>query len=251
MTNCKPAATPAVKESRENISQESNSINTEFPFRQAVGALSYLMVATRPDIAFSISVVSRKIENPSTEDVIKVKRIMRYLKGTESRGLIYKRSVSTGLESYSDADHGGDLDTGHSTSGILCLLHWSLVSWESKKQKSVALSSTEAELVADSEACREMVWLKRLVGQLTSPHHTPTLYVDNEGAVKLAHNPPYEYHRRTKHIRLRYYYVRECVNDGVLKVEQVPAEEQLADMLTKPLFKPRLAFLSQKIGLSP
>ena len=171
------------------------------------------------------------------------------MKGTTDRGLLYKPGYKPGIiENYSDADHGGDLQTGHSTTGVICLHAGAAISWLSQKQSSVAISTTEAEVFAASEAARETVWLRRLMKTMIPMNSVPELYVDNEAAVKLAQNP--EFHRRTKHIRIRHFYVRECVSDGELEVKRVPTEFQLADIMTKPLLKPRLTALCDKIGLT-
>ena len=245
MNNCKVVGTPIIKEPESDNSQDED---VNFPYRQAVGALSYLMVGTRPDIAFAVGVVSRNLENPSKQHVAQVKRIFRYLKGTLGTGLVYKRGVKQ-LVCYSDADLGGDLRSGCSTTGILCLYAGAAISWRSVKQASVALSSTEAEIVAASEACREIIWLKRLIENLSNQVETPVLFVDSESAIKLSQNPPYEFHRKTKHIRLKHFYIRECVTEGSVKIQHVTTQEQLADLMTKPVFKPKLMKFSEMFGL--
>lgn len=134
--------------------------NENFPYREAVGALAYLMVGTRPDIAYAVGVVSRKLDCPSREDWLKVKRILRYIKGTKTFGIHYKAQHFPGvIEAFSDADHGGDHDTGRSTTGVVCRYFGGAISWLSQRQTSVAISTTEAELVAASEGARELVWL--------------------------------------------------------------------------------------------
>jgi hypothetical protein len=136
------------------------------------------------------------------------------LQGTSEKGLVYKSNYNDGIiECYGDADHGGDHTSGRSTSGVICLYAGGAISWLSQKQASVAISTIEAEIVAASEAAREIVWLKRLLSAMTTISETPQLQVDNEAAVKLAQNP--EFHRRTKHIRIRHFFVRELVTDGV------------------------------------
>lgn len=248
MSDCKVVGTPIIKDSENGMEEKDNDNPVSFPYRQAVGSLAYLMVGTRPDIAYAVGVVSRTLDKPTKKNIQQVKRIFRYLKGTIDVGLEYKKSVKR-LVCYSDADHGGDETSGCSTSGILCLFGSSAISWRSVKQASVALSSTEAEIVAASEACREIVWLKRLFQNLKMNLNTPILRIDNESAIKLAHNPPYEQHRKTKHIKLKHFYVRECVSEKIVMIEQVPTSEQLADVLTKPVYKPRLLNICEQFGL--
>jgi hypothetical protein len=173
MSNCKAVTTPIVK---DNDTEES-SRNSEFPYRQAVGALMFLMCGTRPDIAYALSVVSRNLENPTDRDIVRVKRILRYLRGTTNCGLLYKSNQAKGFfECYSDADHGGDLSTGRSTSGVLCLHSGAPITWMSQRQSSVAISTTEAEAVAASEAAREIIWIKRILTELDQLKATPIMH---------------------------------------------------------------------------
>lgn len=248
MSECKPIKTPITKEAAkiENASDEKES-SLIFPYRQAVGSLAYLMVGTRPDINFAVSCASRNFDNPSRADILAVKRILRYLKGTMNKSLVFGSSnnAHNKLICYSDAD----FSAAHSTSGILCL-YYGPISWRSNKQKTIALSSTEAELVAASETAREIIWLQQMLEEITKTEKPPLLYIDNESTIKLAYNPPYEQHSRTKHIQRRYLYVRECVAAGILEVKQVTTEDQLADCFTKPLYAPRLEKLTKALGLS-
>lgn len=252
MQDCKVAVTPIVK--GNVLSSKDNNYEThDFPYRQAVGALSYLMVGTRPDIAFAVGVVSRKLDNPNAEDIAKVKRIFRYIKGTIDYGITYKSSTThRGLKCFSDADHGGDDSTGRSTSGMICLYANGAITWQSKRQSTVAMSSTEAEVVAASEAAREILWLSRIIRFIHREGVTkiPDLFIDNESAIRLAHDPPHESHQRTKHIKLRHFFVRQCVLEKDLNIKKISTKEQVADFLTKPLFKPRLQELCNLLGLS-
>ncbi|KAM3964295.1 uncharacterized protein ACR2FA_001787 [Aphomia sociella] len=239
MESCRPVITPIVKDMSQNkdrVDMENMLKN----YRHIVGALAYLMVATRPDIAYAVSVASRSLEKPTGDDCVKLKRILRYLQYTPDMGILYKKNYKKGvIECYSDADHGGDIDTGRSTTGlILCMYAGGAVSWMSQRQTSVAISTTEAEVVAASEAARECIWLCRVLSQLTVLEYPPILQVDNEAAVRLAENP--EFHKRTKHIRIRHFFVRELVTNGELQIARVCSEMQLADIFTKALPRPRL-----------
>lgn len=245
MSQCKPVVTPIIKGAQSGKVEKAEK---SFPYRQAVGALMYLMTGTRPDIAFAVGVASRSLENPTESDWLGVKRIFRYLKGTACQGLTYKQGYKKDtLECYSDADHGGDDTTGRSTSGVICMYAGGAISWLSQRQSSVAISTTEAEIVAASEAAREIVWLKRLLEEIINVSILPELQVDNEAAIRLAQNP--EYHRRTKHIKTRHFFVRELVTAGDIEVKRVPTEFQIADIMTKPLHKPRLLILCNSMGL--
>ncbi|KAG5862532.1 hypothetical protein JTB14_022769 [Gonioctena quinquepunctata] len=168
--------------------------------------------------------------------------------GSTDLGIIYKPGAKEELKTFSDADHGGDDTTGRSTTGVLSMYADGAISWYSQRQTSVAISTTEAEIVAASEAAREIVWLKRLFEEIIVLRAVPTLMVDNEAAIKLAENP--EYHRRTKHIHIRHFFVHELVLDSFIQVKKVSSEDQLADIMTKPLFKPRLQMLRNAMGLT-
>lgn len=248
MQDCNPVSTPMVKDSSQlGKANGEEELNTVFPYREAVGALLYLMTCTRPDIAYSVSVASRKLENPTNSDCSKVKRIFRYLKATREIGLVYRSGVPAELKIFSDSDYGGDETTGRSTSGVVCMYAGGAVSWMSQRQTSVALSTTEAEIVAASDAAKEIVWMKQLYEECDSIKSVPILKVDNEAAIRLSQNP--EFHRRTKHIHIRHFFVRELVQENSVIVEKVPSEFQLADLMTKPLFKPRLEKLREAIGM--
>ncbi|KAG5871046.1 hypothetical protein JTB14_021193 [Gonioctena quinquepunctata] len=133
------------------------------------------------------------------------------------------------LKTLSDADHGGDDTTGRSTTGVSSMYADGAMSWYRQRQTSVAISTTEAEIVAASEAAREIVWLKRLFEEIIVLRAVPTLIVDNGAAIKLAENP--EYHRRTEHIHIRHFFVRELVLDSFIQVKKVSSEDQLADIV--------------------
>lgn len=246
MIDCREVSTPILdNQDYNNLKDET----TNYPYREAVGALMYLATSTRPDIAYAVSVVSRCLEKPTEQDVIKVKRIFRYLKGTQDKVIRYNFNSINKILAYSDADLGGDITTGRSTTGVIVIYSGGPVSWTSQRQTSVACSTTEAELVAASEATREIVWLRSLIESLSPSDATtiPTIFVDNEAAIRLAKNP--EFHRRTKHIRIRHFFVREIVQDGQLEIKSIATQDQLADFLTKPLHGPRLKTLLETVGL--
>uniref|UniRef100_A0A146M1T4 Retrovirus-related Pol polyprotein from transposon TNT 1-94 n=1 Tax=Lygus hesperus TaxID=30085 RepID=A0A146M1T4_LYGHE len=156
MENCRPSPTPMIQTGEEK-DIEDPAKKEKFPYRQAVGGLMYLMVGTRPDIAYAVGVASRTLENPTWNNWVQVKRIFRYLKGTSQLGLLYK-SGNNSLVCYSDADHGGDHSTGRSTTGVVAMFSNAAISWLSQRQTSVSISTTEAEIVAASD-----LWLKRLL----------------------------------------------------------------------------------------
>ncbi|KAK9732196.1 hypothetical protein QE152_g13029 [Popillia japonica] len=149
------------------------------PYREAVGSLMYLTIATRPDIAYAVSRVSETLENPTISNWKAVKRIFRYLKGSMDFGILYEKESNDKLEAFSDADYAGDLDTRRSRSGIVCKFKNGAISWSSRKQPCVVLSTMEAEYLAASEAVKELMWQKRLFLELLGQPGTPTVYIDN------------------------------------------------------------------------
>lgn len=245
-SECKPVSTPMEKGS---ASIDKNEIIDEkdFPYRRVVGSLMYLMIGSRPDLAFSVGFLSRSLENPTKEDVIRTKRVLRYVAGTLSRGITYLRSAETVLQGYSDADLSGCNKTMRSTTGVIVTYAGGAVSWISQRQRSVATSTTEAEIIAASEAGKEVIWLKMLFEQIVDMKKKPTIFVDNSAAVKLSYNP--ELHRRTKHIERRHFYIRELVTMGKVDVQQISTTNQLADLLTKALPSPRLEMLLKRMGI--
>jgi transposase InsO family protein len=253
MAGCRPVSTPMLRSSEsgkvDRIEEAEEADDVSFPYRQAVGAIMYLMLGSRPDLAYSIGVLSRTLENPSKENVVALKRVLRYLAGSIESGIIYTRTGSEGiLEGYSDSDYGGCCHTGRSTSGVVVKYAGGAISWYSQRQASVATSTTEAEVIAASEAAKEMIWLKRLFLEITTLDKSPPyIYVDNSAAVRLSQNP--EFHRRTKHISLRHFYIRERVIEKELQVQQISTERQVADIMTKPLLRQRHEYLCKLLGM--
>lgn len=206
MTDCKTISTPM--DPNQNLGDFKAEEKVDFPYREAVGSLMYLAVATRPDISFAVGCVSRYLENPALAHVNAVKRILRYIKATLNFGIVYEAKIDLPIIGYSDADYAGDTETRRSTSGYVFLFGSSAVSWGSVRQKSVSLSTTESEYIAASDAVKELVWLERLIAQITSKKRIKSLFrMDNQSAVRLIKNP--EFHKRTKHVDVRYHFIRE------------------------------------------
>jgi len=176
-----------------------------------------------------------------------VKHILRYLKGTVGLGIIYSNSSDNHLTVFTDADYAGDLLTRRSTTGYVSTLGSGAITWSSQRQSCVAkLATTEAEYVAASTAAKELVWLRNIVNEF-KPGSQARLLMDNQAAIRLANNP--EQHRRTKHIAVRYHYIRELVSEKKIILEYIDTNNQVTDMFTKPLGPLRLRELSKKIGL--
>ncbi|KRY91249.1 Retrovirus-related Pol polyprotein from transposon TNT 1-94 [Trichinella pseudospiralis] len=232
-----------------NVSMEENEehLSSDIPYREAVGALMFLMTATRPDIAYAVSTVAQVMDKPTIKAWQAVKRIFRYLRGTADYGLLYQAKGEGFLKGYSDADYAGDVTTRRSRTGVVCMCAGEAVLWHSQKQRSVALSTTEAEYVAASEATKDMMWLMTLFAEVTEVKQKPILFADNMGAVKLSKNP--EFHKRSKHIDVRFHFVREKYNEGKIDIQHIDSENQKADILTKALPKTRFQNLRRQLGI--
>ncbi|KMQ87247.1 retrovirus-related pol polyprotein from transposon tnt 1-94 [Lasius niger] len=200
---------------------------------EAVGSLMFLAVVTRPDIAFSVNAVSRHLNCFDVTHWEAVKRIFRYLISTRDLDIQYKyNNEGIKLEGYSDADYVSDAATRRSTTGYVFNLAGGPVSWESKRQRMVTLSTTEAEYVA-AVRLKKRSGLENLNGMGCECENPTILHIDNQNAIRLVKNP--EYHKRTKHIDIRYHYIKEKVEDSEIIVSYIPSELQRADILTKAL----------------
>lgn len=217
------------------VSDDCQQLKDHASYRALIGSLLYLALATRPDIAHAVAELARYVSNPTDEHWLGVKRILRYLSGTATYGLKYSAEQSSELLSYSDSDWAGDrLSDAKSTTGWLTMIGGGMISWTSRKQSIVALSSTEAEYIAYGEAVQEILWLRELLQEIQQPCEGPTtLKCDNQSAIALATND--KHHQRTKHINVRHHFLRQHINDKAITMEWTSSQEQLADILTKPL----------------
>lgn len=235
MDRSNPICTP-IERAFSKVSEYSTSdLAQNVPYRQAVGSLIYLVTATRPDIAFSVSQLSKFLENPLDIHWIGVKRIFRYLAGTQSHGILFDGKSEIELKGYSDSDYAGCTEGRKSTSGYIFLLAGGAISWKSKKQTVTATSTCEAEYMALCYASKEAVWLSRLVADIQC-HNSPSpisIRVDNDGTIDLSTNA--SINERSKHIDVQYHFVRECVKLGKINLIHCSTANQLADPLTKAL----------------
>ena len=220
------------------------------PYLQAVGALMYLAVATRPDISYTVGVLARFSKNPGMAHWKAVKHLFRYLKGTLDYKLTYAPDPTTNelFTTFTDADHAGNPDNGRSTGGYIVKMGTGAISWCSKLQTIVALSTTEAEFVAAVSAGQEILWLRNLFTELgyTVPTSSP-LWTDNQSALSVAKNP--EHHGRMKHLDLRFYWLRNEVEKGTISIHHLRTDEMPADVLTKPLARVKLLGMAHRLGL--
>jgi hypothetical protein len=250
LTGCNASATPMemkLKLLKEGMTPAVDA--TEY--RSLIGSLRYLC-NSRPDLAYAVGYLSRFMEAPRQEHLAAVKRVLRYVAGTVHWGVHYrpagKRGTAPQLTGYSDSDLAGDVNDRKSTGGLIFFMAGGPVAWQSSKQKVVALSSCEAEYIAAAGAACEGVWLARLLAELIGGAvRAPKLMVDNKSAIALMKNPVH--HNRSKHIDVKYHFIRECWDRRLIDIEFVGTEHQLGDILTKALGRSRFQELRGEIGM--
>lgn len=250
MENCKAIRTPVDASTKLFKAVASDTDIDHKLYQSAVGSLLYLSIATRPDITFAVNNVAKFCAKPNKQHWSAVKRIFRYLKGTPQYGLLYKKGASDSCLGYSDADWGGDLDDRKSTSGYIFQIGETAISWRSKKHTCVALSSAEAEYVALSSAAQESLWLQQLFADLTKePTKSMVIYEDNQSAIVMAKDP--QFHGRSKHINIKYHFIREQVTKGSLELKYCRSANMVADIMTKGLTGECFEKLRMMTGLQP
>ena len=246
--NANPVSTPVdVSTVLEPRSDEDISFDTEL-YQSAVGSLLYLCTKTRPDIAFAVCNVAKYSSKPNCKHWTAVKRIFRYLRGTCDQGIVYDKSMTKECVGYSDADWAGDRSDRKSTSGYCFTFGSGLISWRTNKQTCVALSTAESEYVALSAATQQSVWLQQLLGDIGIKSNCPmTIFEDNQSAICLAKNQGD--HPKSKHIDIKYHYVRDMVKHNKIVLEYCNTNNMLADIFTKALSPQKFINLRNKIGM--
>ena len=232
MMACNPASTPG-----EVGHVRDDAVTHNFPYRECVGSLMYLAVATRPDISNSVSFCARKVAAPSDSDVVAIKRILRYLRGSLELGIMFTPQSlpqQLKLQCFVDADWAGDTESRKSTSGNIIMLNGP-ISWSSRKQQTVALSSTEAEYIALAELCQELLWVRRLLISLGIDIGIIHVHVDNQSAIAMAENESSS--RRTKHIDVKFHFIKNLIQGKFVQLNYTPSAENTADIFTKALSK--------------
>ena len=255
MLECKPVATPMVEPKSPYERLEEISVQDEkaegVPYREAVGSLMYLMICTRPDIAYAVGKVARFCESPKMKHWVAVKRILRYVKGTCNVGLRYEGMKVGSAFGYCDSDWAGDVSDRKSTSAYVFMMSGSAVSWCSKKQTIVATSSCEAEYVSMTMACKEAVWFNRLISSILTNYDASKpieVFSDSQSAIKLGTNE--SINKRNKHIDISFHYVRDTISNGKVSFGYIATAHMVADMLTKPLERIKFEQLKHLCGLS-
>ena len=289
-TTLRPASTPTsglpLSKNQQPVEQSEKDAMSKHPYRHVIGSLRYLEQCTRPDISFALNRLSRYQSNPGLPHWQELKHLCRYIAGTQSYGVIYGKDVypmhkklqhdlSGPLTCFVDSDHAADKDTRRSCTGYIFFSRGGPISWRSRPQNSTAMSTTEAEFMAASDAGCENIWLRRLLGEFTDiaitriqgllvpkdieapkmsqkfyDDEVPTMFnEDNLGALKCSEDPVL--HGRMKHIDIRYHKIKEFVANKTAKLIYVPTNRQVADILTKVLPKPTFQRMRDCMVMDP
>lgn len=232
MIDCKTVCTPLEINVKLNVIEGEETCSLEIPYQELIGSLMYLALMTRPDIAHAVSSLSQYNNCYTRLHWQCAKRVLRYLKGTKNYSMKFCNDNSS-IVGFADADWGSDRLDRKSFSGYVFKFCGGSISWKSCKQRTVALSTTEAEYMALSDATKEAIYLRNLLFELTGRLDCIEIYNDNQSAQKLANNPVF--HDRSKHIDIRYHFLRDAVLENKISLKYLSTEEMVADILTKPL----------------
>ncbi|GAA0141429.1 transmembrane signal receptor [Lithospermum erythrorhizon] len=232
MSECNSVQCPIVPGTQVNKDAEGILVDDTY-YKQMVGSLMYL-TATRPDLVFAVSLLSRYMARPTEMHLQIAKRILRYLRGTTELGIYYQRGEENKeLRCYTDSDYAGDKDDRKSTSGYVFLLSSGAVAWCSKKQPIATLSSTEAEFIAAAICACQAIWMKRILAEIGYVQDKCTLiHCDNNSTIKLSRNPVM--HGRSKHIDVRFHFLRNLTKEKVISLIFCGTTDQIVDIMTKP-----------------
>lgn len=250
MLNCKPAKSPGNPNEKLSVSMvnEENDLTGKVPFQELVGSLLYVAQITRPDIAFCVNNVSRFNARHSKEHWEAAMHILKYLKGTAEYVLRFNKNEERDIYAFSYADYASEIDKRRSCSGFIVKLAGGAISWHSKRQEIVALSSTEAEYVALSTTVKEILWVSQFILEVSNVNMLPVkVYCDNTSAIKLANSDAYR--ERSKHIDVRFHHVRDNIEKKKIVIEFVSTNDMVADILTKALNGPKTKHFAELMGL--
>jgi hypothetical protein len=252
LTGAKPVSTPMETNAQFSKEQGPSSVNQVarmhgIPYSEAIGSVLWPVVVSRPDAAYAVGILSQFIQNPGQAHWEALKRVIVYLGHTKNLWLTFGGNTQTLVEGYCDADWASQSHR-HSISGFSFHFGCGAVSWSSKKQNVIALSSTEGEYIAQTHAAKEAIWLRSFVSEIRGGgEKSLTMLCDNQGAIALAKDN--KFHSRTKHIDLRYHFIREAVEDGKIKVQYIPTDDNVADIFTKALGKPKFQRFVELLGM--
>jgi hypothetical protein len=243
MSSCNPVRSPfdmdvKLSDDTETRTQEDMDFMKTVDYRHTVGQLLYVSLHSRPDLCAAVAMVSRYVHNPGPKHWQAVKRILRYIKGTLDHGVILGGKEPITLQGYSDSDWANDIDSRRSRTGYTFFLGSGCISWHSKRQATVALSTTEAEYMALSSASQELLWILSFLREIgIEPKGPVIMNQDNKGCIDLTKNN--KNHPKTKHIDIRHHFVKDLVDQGTIEMQYCPTKGMIADIMTKALASPR------------
>lgn len=252
LDDIKPISTPMDPSMRLTSNQSPKSTTeiarmSNIPYKEAVGTLMYAALGTRPDIAYAIQVLSKFSKDPGDAHWEAAKRVFRYLKGTRELWLTYG-GAGEDLAGFTDAD-GNMAEDRRATSGYAFIINGGAVSWSAKRQEVVTLSTTESEYVGATHAAKEALWLRSLITQVFEQNIPATnVFSDNQSAIALAKD--HQYHARTKHIDIRYHFIRWIIEEGKIRLIYCPTEDMVADVFMKALPSPKVKHFARELGLT-
>ncbi|CAM8906112.1 unnamed protein product [Rhodiola kirilowii] len=237
MLNSKPSPIPLrghlVLSKADCPSTESDKHKmNDIPYDIVVGSVMYDMLCTRPDLAFALGVLSRFMSNPGNAHWTAMKYVLKYIAGTQNLGLVYKKyETKIKLKGYVDSDYASNKDTRKSTTALYFTWAGNCISWKSQQQSIVTLSSTKVEYIVAVEAIKEAMWLQGILGEIQNTVYIPTMNIDSQSVLYLCKDPVY--HERTKHIDVRYHFIRDKIENGSIVVTKIAGETNPTDFGTK------------------
>jgi hypothetical protein len=244
---------PPMSKSHSPTTSAERTAMADKPYRELIGSLMHLMVCTRPDIANAVSILSRFLQDPGAYHWDGAVRVLQYLHKTKNYGLKYSRTLDDpaiigNLHGFCDSDWAGDKDNYLSTAGWVFIMNGGAISWQCKRGKTPAQSSCDAEYVAEGMAAQEICHIRNLLSELhLEPQDPIPLFSDSKSAIQITNNPVF--HEWNKHVALKYHFSRHLQADGRMKLQFIPTERQVADVLTKPLYGPKLSWSRDSLGL--
>jgi hypothetical protein len=248
MNKSNPVKAPSPLNFHRIIASESPPFDAKV-MQKAIGMLNYLALHTRPDIAFTVNVLAQFTNAPTQAHWSMVKHLLWYLGGSADVGMLYtKGGELDGLSGWVDADYGTSLVTKNSMSGYVITFFGNPISWTTKKQSVVAQSTTEAEFISINKCAKQLRWMSNLITSLKIGIGVPTIFNDNSGAVRISKEP--QLNPNTKHIKIRFQYIRQLMITKVLNIKQASTVDMIADILTKPFGKIKLAVAFKQLHLT-
>ena len=244
LENAKTENNPCSTSLKLKVDECGETVNATL-YRSMIGSLLYLC-SSRPDLMYATCACARYQSNPKVSHLKAVKRILKYVKGTLDLGVYYTNDTNCVITGFSDSDWAGNEADRKSTSGVCCFIGNNLVSWSSKKQNCISISTAEAEYVSAGHCATQLLWLKSMIKDYGINQETMVMLCDNMSAINISKNPVQ--HSRTKHIDIRYHFIKDLVEQKIITLEYIDTSKQLSDIFTKPLGLEKFVEIRQALG---